>query len=131
MSHYINNNKWIPLRSSKKSINKKLSESEFKKNEQNKYKLHELIKNDRVVQDKAILPSIFENQYDDISDIINNNIKSNNVNLVYKLIEKKKKLQEIHRSLDDNKIDELTKTYDDSLSVFENYSQTNTVLLIH
>ena len=128
MSHYINNNKWIPLRSSKKSINKKLGESEFKKNDQNKYKLHQLIRNDGVVQDKAILPSIFENQYNDISDIINKNIKSNNVNLVYKLIEKKKKLQEIHRSLDDNKIDELTKTYDDSLSVFENYSQTNTVV---
>ena len=71
MSNYINNNKCIPLSSSKKSIDKKLSENEFKKNEQNKYKLHKLIKNDRVVQDKAILPSIFGNQYGDISDIIN------------------------------------------------------------
>ena len=129
-SHYIDNNKWIPLRSSKKSINTKLSlpSSEFTKSKQNKYKLHELIKNNKVVQDKAILPTIFNNEYDNITNIISNNIKNNNVNLVYKLIEQKKKLQTIHRSLNSNNLDKLTDTYDRSIGVFENYSNISTVI---
>ena len=71
MSHYIDNNKWIPLRSSKKSLDKKLKNqnSELRKSKPNKYKLHDLIKDDNVTQDKAILPNIFNNEYKDIESL--------------------------------------------------------------
>ena len=129
MSYYIENHTWIPLQSSKASIDRKLDRvhDTFPTDTENKYKLHKAIKDDNVTQDAAILPKIFDKKYKEITELINKDITKNNIELINKLLSQKKELEGIYRALDDNKLDKLTDTFKPDKDMFENNSNSNIV----
>jgi hypothetical protein len=132
MSYYIENYTWVPIQSTKESINRKTKTGHdtFHTEMTNDLKLHEKIKDEDIIQDKAILPKIFAIKYNEIQEIINKNITKNNIELVNKLIEKKKSLEGIHKELNDNKLDKLYDTFSPNKNLFEIYDNTgnNTVI---
>lgn len=131
MSYFIKGQKWINVNDSYDTIKKKITNSRNVDGltlQKNNLILHQEIKPyyKELIQDEAILPKIFSNEYKSINDLINKYSKNDNSKLIFDLFNKVNSLNNKKKSLND--IDKLTALFSKNNVFLNSNNNKNTIV---